>query len=185
MNKGLIRTLFAAAFLLLPLAAFGEGEIWKVVDENGNVTYTDKRPADGSEPMDLPELSVIETDVQIPVADAADAAADEPKQLTLREMRRKYRDFKITAPAQEETFWGTANTVVVSWECSEEVPPEFRVVLTVNGNEQTVEANSSVALTLDRGEHTVQASIRDTRGRAIVTTEAVTFFVKQHSANFG
>ena len=44
MNKGLISALIALVFFLLPLAAFSQGEIYKVVDKDGNVTFTDKKP---------------------------------------------------------------------------------------------------------------------------------------------
>ncbi len=59
------------------------------------------------------------------------------------------------------------------------------MVVEVNGNQQPVQPNSSMELVLERGTHTVQAIVQDARGRAIVTSELVTFFVKQHSANFG
>ena len=39
MNKGMIRALFCAALLAAPLAAHPAGEIYKVVDKDGNVTF--------------------------------------------------------------------------------------------------------------------------------------------------
>ena len=62
MNKGLIIALAFCLVLPAPLAAQSSGEIYKVVDEHGNVTFTDQRPSSGAQPMDLPPLSVIETD---------------------------------------------------------------------------------------------------------------------------
>lgn len=183
MNKGMISTLITLAFFLLPLAAFSQGEIYKVVDENGNVTFTDQRPATGGEPMDLPPLSVIETDVQVPDTPAT-AADQEPKPPTSSELRKQFRDFSITQPEQEQTFWGTANTVVVSWGSSQAIPPEMSVTLYVDGAGQKAPATGGVSLTLERGEHQVRAELRDERGRRIVTTKTVTFFVKQHSQNF-
>ena len=79
MNSGLIRTLSALLALALPLAVAAEGEIYKVVDEDGNVTFTDQRPSDTAQPMDLPPLSVIESGVDVPEpaaeAEAGEAAA--------------------------------------------------------------------------------------------------------------
>ena len=90
--------------------------------------------------------------------------------LTTRELRRQFRDFSITQPLQEETFWGTENTVVVTWGSSAEIPPEMSVMLFVNGEGQKAPAAGSAALTLDRGEHQVYAELRDERNRRIVTT---------------
>jgi hypothetical protein len=58
------------------------------------------------------------------------------------------------------------------------------VRLYVDGAAQDVAGNGSVSLTLDRGEHTVYAELLDARKRRIVSTETITFFVKQHSVNF-
>ena len=183
MNKGMISTLIALVFLLLPLAVFSQGEIYKIVDKDGNVTFTDQRPDAGAQPMDLPPLSVIETDVQTPKTTTA-AADQEPKPPTSRELRKQYRDFSITQPQQEQTFWGTANTVFVSWGSSQAPTPEMSVMLFVDGKGQKAPATGGVGLTLERGEHQVHAELRDERGRRIVTTKTVTFFVKQHSQNF-
>jgi len=183
MNKGMISALIILVFFLLPLTVFSQGQIYKIVDEDGNVTFTDQRPESGAEPMDLPPLSVIETDVQVPETSAA-AADEEPKPPTSRELRKQFRDFSITQPQQEQTFWGTANTVVVSWGSSQAIPPEMSVMLFVDGKGQKAPVAGGVSLTLDRGEHQVYAELRDQRGRRIITTESVTFFIKQHSQNF-
>jgi hypothetical protein len=183
MNKGMISAFITLVFFLLPLAAISQGQIYKIVDEDGNVTFTDQRPESGAEPMDLPPLSVIETDVQVPQTPAA-AVDEEPKPPTSKELRKLFRDFSITQPQQEQTFWGTANAVVVSWGSSQAIPPEMSVMLFVDGNRQKAPVAGGVSLTLDRGEHQVYAELRDERGRRIVTTDTVTFFVKQHSQNF-
>lgn len=184
MNKGMVWTLFTMAFLLLPVSVTAQGEIYKVVDKDGNITFTDQRPSSDAAPMDLPPLSVIETDVPAPAAPAAAADSAEPVPLTPRELRKKFRDFAITSPQNEETFWGTANSVVVTWGSSEPLPDDIKVLLYVDGESQPAPASGSSTLTLDRGEHQVFAELRDVRNRRVLTTETVTFFVKQHSENF-
>jgi hypothetical protein len=184
MNKGMIPVLVSLAFFMLSGASPTAADIYKVVDENGNVTYTDQKPSPGAEPVDLPPLSVVETtkpEVETaPMAATAEAEAPKP-----RDLRKTYSDFRIIQPANEETFWGTANTVVVSWGSTEPVPDSMRVVLYVDGQARDVPGAGSVTLTLDRGEHRVYAELRDARNRRVITTDTVTFFVKQHSVNFG
>ncbi len=184
MNKGLINTLIMLVILLFSSTAFAQGDIYKVVDKDGNVTFTDQAPNDGAQPLDLPPLSVIETDIQVPETPAAGTAADEPKPPTIRQLKKQFRDFKITRPQPEETFWGTANSVVVSWGSSQPIPQNMSARLFVDGAGQNAPAKGGVTLTLDRGEHQVYAQLRDEQNRRIATTDTVTFFVKQHSANF-
>ncbi|MFB3077232.1 MAG: hypothetical protein ACE1Y4_04415, partial [Lysobacterales bacterium] len=95
-----------------------------------------------------------------------------------------YRDFRITRPLPEETFWGTASTVVVTWGSNIPLTPDLSVRLFVDGEVQVAPATGGVSLTLERGEHNVSAELRDARGRRIIRTKSVTFFVKQNSVNF-
>ena len=183
MNKGMIRVAASLLFLLLSLGAWAQSEIYKVVDKDGNVTFTDQRPSADAQPMDLPPLSVIETEPVAPPANAQ-VAAEEAAPPTPRELRKLFSDFKITRPLPEETFWGTENTVVVTWGSAQEMSPEMNVLLYVDGAPQKAPASGSVSLTLDRGEHQVYAELRDGNNRRIVTTDTVTFFVQQHSVNF-
>lgn len=186
MNKGMITLLVSLFFMLLPLSAVSEGQIYKIVNPDGSVTFTDQRPSPNAEPVELRPLSVVGTDSAEPAAATPPEAAVEEaaKEPTARELRRQLSDFRITQPRNEETFWGTANQVTVSWGSSQAIPEGISAVLYVNGEARDVPPSGSVALTLDRGEHRVSAELRDSRKRRIVATDPVVFFVKQHSANF-
>jgi hypothetical protein len=172
------------ALVLLAATPAAVAEIYKVVNPDGSVTYTDQRPATGAEPVDLPPLSVVETDIDTS-AITAKAAADEAREPTLRDLRRQFSDFRITQPQNEETFWGTANTVTVSWGAAQPIPDSLAVTLFVNGRKTAAPDGGSATLTLDRGEHQVYAELRDERNRLVTRTEVVTFFIKQYSQNFG
>jgi hypothetical protein len=180
MNKGWIPVL---VLLLIPLAAQAEGEIYKIVNPDGSVTFTDQRPAPGAEPLNLPPLSVVETEIPVP-EDAGAGAEEASREPTARDLQREYRDFRITQPQSEETFWGTGNQVTVSWGASKPIREDLNVTLYVDGAAQAAPAAGSVTLTLDRGEHQVYAVLRDVNKRRIAVTETVTFFVRQHSVNF-
>ena len=184
MNKGPVSVLLVALCMAAPLTAVAEREIFKIVNPDGSVTYTDQKPAPGAQPVELKPLSVVETDIPAPEVPAAgeEAAAAESTQ---RDLKRMYRDFRITQPANEETFWGSGNQVVISWGASEPLAEGMRVVLYVNGEPQEASGSNSVSVTLDRGEHQVYAILRDANNRRLVSTQPVTFYVKQHSVNFG
>jgi hypothetical protein len=185
MNKGIIRELVCVVFMAAPLAALPAGEIYKVVDKDGNVTFTDQRPSEAAEPLDLPPLSVIETDVPPPATEPQAVTSEEVTKVpTTRELRRQFADFRITQPQAEETFWGTANSVVVAWGSSQPIPSDLSVRLFIDGKPQDVTGNGSLTLTLDRGEHQVYAELLDSRKRPVVTTATVVFFVKQASVGF-
>jgi len=52
----LILVAFSLAIMASPLIA----QVYKTVDKDGNVTYTDQPPPDGSKPIKLAPISVIE-----------------------------------------------------------------------------------------------------------------------------
>ena len=184
MKKGWIPVLVSLAFLVTPLVAVCEGQIYKIVNPDGSITFTDQKPAPGAKPIQLRPLSVVETDFQAPSQAAPDDVAADPPAPTLGDLKRQFRDFAITQPTNEETFWGTENQVTVLWGASQPIQPGMRVILYVNGKAQDVSESGSAILSLDRGEHQVYAELRDENNRRIMTSETVRFFVRQHSVNF-
>ncbi|MDX1555608.1 MAG: DUF4124 domain-containing protein [Xanthomonadales bacterium] len=198
MNKGLVIVLGVLVTALV--AAWSSAvvaQVYKVVDENGNVTYTDQPPADGSGAVVLPEISVVETepeddtaaldataDPTAPTAGGDEALVEEEQPKTPRELRRMFSDFRILSPAPEESLWGTENTVVVSWGASAPYEPGMSVSVYVDGQARDTDPNGNLSITLDRGEHQVYAVLRDADGRRIITTSTVTFYIHQASRNF-
>ena len=133
MKIGTITLLVLLAFTALSSAAYAEGEIYKIVNPDGSVTFTDQKPSPGAEPVQLKPLSVVETET--PPAPAAPATASDPASTepTERDLRRMYSDFSITQPQNEETFWGTANQVTVSWGSAQALQDGMRVVFNKQG----------------------------------------------------
>lgn len=163
---------------LTPLT--GQAQVYRVVDEEGNVTYTDQPPGDGSGPMVLPELSIIETETPPESTGDSPLNENEPGVKTLSELRNMYRDFRIIQPLAEETFWGTANEVTVSWGGMTPLRDGMVVMLYVDGAAQDVTGSASTDLTLERGAHTVYIDLLNGE-KKVRTTPKVTFFVKQAS----
>lgn len=181
--------LFAAALIAVTPGA--RAEVYKVVDENGNVTYTDQAPGPDAKPLALRELSVISPQVTAPKDGAeqtgTDAAAGDQEEVTsIRELRRGYRDFRIVSPTPEQHIWGTGNEVTVAWDAQYKLQPGMMVTFYVDGKAQPPTAQQAITVgRLDRGEHKVYAELFDSRNRRITTTEPVTFFIRQWSVNFG
>lgn len=175
--KSLLMIFFAS--LLMTTASPLMAQVYKVVDENGNVTFTDQPPADGSKPIKLAPISVIEA----PTFEKAPEATGEEgaeKEMSLGYMRRVYKDFAITSPAQEESVWRPDGPVVVTWNVRTELQPGMQVTLYLNGQRHTTTTQPMIPLTgLDRGEHTVKAELKDTKNRLVATAETITFFVRQ------
>lgn len=167
------------ALLLVITASPLTAQVYKVVDKDGNVTFTDQAPADGSGPVELAPISVIEAPKYEtkPAAAEGDEGAEE---LTLRQLRRIYRDFAIVSPQQEESVWRPDGPIPVAWSVGNALQPGMQVTLYLDGSRYTSTTQPMIPITgLDRGEHTLKAELRDNRNRVISSSDSITFFVRQ------
>jgi hypothetical protein len=145
--------------------------IYKVVDEDGNVTYTDQRPSDEAQPMELPELNVLDSRTPVaPMAGDSEESEVEPLRLS------------FTSPENEENIFGTGNTLSVALESNIDLPPTALIVLYLDGQAQ--DPIQSMTYTFDfvpRGEHTLRAELQTNSGRVLAETETITFYMRQAS----
>jgi len=107
------------AFSLLMMSTSLMAEVYKIVDKDGNVSFTDRPPGDGSRPMELPPLSIVEAPVYEKTAREAAAAAgdagEQDTEIPLKTLRRTYRDFAIISPIAEESVWHPEQAVPIAW----------------------------------------------------------------------
>jgi hypothetical protein len=160
MHKLPIATLILLA-LALPAAA---QEIYRVVDENGNVTYTDQKPSDDAEPMELPELNVLEGELG--------ESAENP----LADTGSRSRDFRIEQPADGAVFTPQGDSLEIAMGIAIEVPPTARIVLVLDGRELAPVRSLDASIPApEPGEHRLFARLETPSGRVLGTTDPVTF----------
>lgn len=177
----------AAAVMLLVLVAAGISpgplaaqEIYKTVDENGNVVYTDQKPSDDAVPIKLRELTVVDPvelgdenvvnrgTNQTGEAGGASAASD----LGLR----------IVSPGPEESVVNTAYVLPVQVNVDRELPRGARLAYIVDGDVQVTTRSTSVEIEeIFRGEHQLSVELRSSNGNVMASDGPITFFMRQHS----
>lgn len=171
----LILVAFSLAIMASPLMA----QVYKTVDADGNVTYTDKPPPDGSKPIKLAPISVIEAPTYEKAPDPAKAGG-EGEEIPLRDLRKIYRDFSIISPQSEESVWRPDGPVSVAWSVGNPLQQGMQVSIYLDGAKQATTTEQVIPITgLDRGEHTLAAELRDAKNRKIATAAPVTFFIRQ------
>jgi hypothetical protein len=163
-----------------------QAQVYKVVDENGNVTYTDRPPAEGAKPVDLPPLSVVEApdyeQYNQQRALEKSEGAEEDGEVPLRTLRNIFKDFAIISPGREESIWNPQQPIPVAWSVSSPLKPGMMVSLSVDGVERAKTSQSVIAVDgLERGEHTITAELVDARNRKVATAQPVVFFVRRPS----
>jgi hypothetical protein len=157
-----------------PLAA---QEIYKTVDEDGNVVYTDRKPSEDAEPVTLPELTVVDPvelgDPSAVGAGQSNRSPDDPAS-----------DFglSIVSPRPEETVRNTAYVLAVDVATDRELPSGTRLAYLIDGEvrEQT-RALSTEIEEVWRGEHQLSVELRSGDGEVLAAAGPVTFYMHQPS----
>lgn len=164
--------LVAAVFLAAPHVP--AQQIYKTIDENGNVVYTDQKPTEDAEPIPLPELTVVDP---VDLGNPRAADADERERQTF--------ELTITSPLADEIIINTGYRLDVEVGLDQDLPNGFRLVYLVDGEERLTSRSRSVTIEeVMRGPHTVQVELRTADGRPVATSEPVNFFIRQQSALF-
>jgi hypothetical protein len=181
MKRVMVKTFFQilmACSLAMATNAMS-ADVYKVVDEDGNVTYTDKPPPDGSKPIKLAPISVVEAPIY-EQPKKADAEGEESKEMTLGYLRNHYSDFAIVSPQQEESVWHPEAAMPVAWSTRYQLQEGMQVTVYVDGKQIAKTSDQIIPVSnIERGEHKVEAQLTDTKNRRIATAEPVTFFVRR------
>ena len=176
-----LKTLLLIPVLLSLVIASGSlaAQVYKTVDEDGNVTYTDQPPGDGSNPITLKPISVIEAPTYEKAPDPAKAGG-EGEEIPLRNLRKIYRDFAIISPQSEESVWRPDGPVSVAWSVGNPLQQGMQVTIYLDGAKQATTTDQIIPVDgLERGEHTVTAELKDAKNRRIATAQPVVFFIQR------
>jgi len=162
-------------FLSLPVSA----QLYKGVDEEGNTVYTDT-PFEQAKKLQLPGISVV---APTRIARPASAASDDKADVAKGDAKKTvYRQLSIITPQNKQTFWNNDKLVV-----SVKVTPALdasagdRISIKLDG-QTVIKASTRLQQTitiLDRGEHRIQAAVRNRQGKIIKLSQTVTVHIKR------
>lgn len=168
-------SLMSAAITLILLPGFAQSEIYKSVSADGEVTYSDKS-SPGAERMQKRELSTYN-----------------PPELPVRPSRRParpatsdyYKDFSFIKPQNNATIRNNSGIVMVEVKLNPGLQNNLgHKVQFYLGNEPYGPAVDNYAVTLsnlDRGEHTLSASVINPDGDIQISTLDVDVHLKRES----
>lgn len=167
-------TLLAA---LLATSVAPAGEVYKWVDENGNVHYSDTPVVEEARPADLPEPMTFDApEVTAPPRAASDEGTEDQGPV--------YTEFGFISPKENQVFWATGGEIPVQLALSPGLRPGHAVNLYLNGELTDGSPMGGLGTTLTgvyRGAYNIRAVVVSEDGQELAATEPVTFHVKQRS----
>ena len=182
-----LRTTFSAGALLraaltcglvtalcLPAQA-GESRIYRTVDEDGNVIFTDIPPRDDDESA---EQIVVETpnsfavEEAIPSSDAWIVETDDEE----TEAPFRYTALEIVSPADDEPIRENMGNITVVTNVSPRLQSGHVVRLLMDGSVAQEGPQGTFSLAnVDRGTHTIAVEIADETGNVLIRSSDSTF----------
>ena len=165
----LMRTLLLITGILLAFS--GAAEVYRSVDEDGNVVFTDQ-PSEGAEVIEIDKLQTIKPP---PVRDSDYAPRQEKP-------KPAYTEIRITSPENDLAIRENSGNVSVSISTTPGLRPGDAVFLYLDGKEFNLGNSTGKSFTgLDRGTHQLRAVIKSSDGRILLSSKSVTFHLLRQS----
>lgn len=165
--KSLLVTLSLAS-LLAAGTSYANG-VYKTVDENGRITYSDTPTGKKIDPVDLPQVNT-----QPAVTPQPYLPPTTPK----KDQQAQYR-VSITSPANETQVLPGQRDLSVAADISPELGEGFSAQLYMNGQPYggAQPSSSFVISNIYRGEHRLSVAVLNPSGRVIARSAPVTVYV--------
>jgi hypothetical protein len=164
------------ALLMAFAVTSGASEMWRWVDENGVVHFSD-RPQPGAERIDMRPAQTFTAPPVEPRAPRQSAPEGQADAGT------RYTQLSILSPAEGETLWniGAELNVQLAVEPPLAEAHELRVYLDGARVEDSPQGTQFTLRDVFRGERRLRVSIVDDSERELVSTPTIVFYVQQAS----
>lgn len=159
--------------LSLPLSS--QADIYKTVDENGNVVFTDNPKGQKAQKIELRKTNTQQ-------AIKAPAPPDHSKKQPVSEQATPYQ-LSISSPSDGTYILPGQQTVTVSVELTPALAENHRLQATLNGQRfgSPATGNSIDLNNLYRGSHQLGVIVLDNRGEILARSLTVTIYVQRPS----
>lgn len=165
------------SLILLASPNLFASEVYRVVDAEGNVTFTDSPAANTkAETIDLPKINIAIAPPPRTIEGESKATGEEVP----------YTSARITQPLNNATIPPGQTKVVVTLALKPALQEGHLAQLYIDGRAQgpaTASTSFSVS-NLNRGEHKAYIEVLGGDKKRKAKVDAVTFHVRKHSANY-
>jgi len=159
----------------LSLAVPTQAQIYKWVMPDGSIRYSDK-PQPGGKEVKLPPLQTY-TAPPIPAKAAKKSEASTTQAI-------EYKTFVVQSPKNNEVIRNNAGMISIQLSLEPALRSAHSIEIFMDGKSVGSGKGTRISLTnVDRGSHTIKASVKDESGKAIKQTASVTFHLLRASVN--
>lgn len=162
--------------LLIVVPGAGQAEIYKRINPDGSVEFTDTPQSKDAKPVELVPLPTFTQ----PAANTTPSLSRQPRLSTKQAIR--YTSVTITSPTDDAAIRNNAGNIGVTVTVKPSLQHNHRLVLLMDGNPKTESQSNRFQLTnLDRGTHTLQVRILDQKDTPLLESKLVVFHLLRAS----
>ncbi len=169
-------------YLLILLALYSgltiAADVYKTVDENGNVIFSDK-PSSDAERIHIKEIQTIDSGG---VPESTESAPEGESAAT--DEFGGYYKLQILEPKNDSSFQENSGSLNVSVEVEPAFSPDLghKLVLNMDGKPVTTSSTTQMSVSnVDRGTHTIFVTAVDESGKELIQSDSVTFTMHRYS----
>ncbi len=159
--------------IMTPLVSVA-ATVYKVVDEDGNISFSDK-PSPQAKIIEVKKAPVISMpDVELPEGQAA----EEETEIT-------YQTLLINKPDNDQTIRDNTGSLDIVLALEPALKQQHKIRLSLDGKQvATVDLLNLKLNNIDRGTHEIVAEVIDEESQVVISSEAVTFHMHRFSQLF-
>lgn len=166
-------------WLLITLALPVSAEVYRHVDSDGSVTFSDE-PRDGAEEVEVKPVTTIT------LPKMKDVVADEERGANQRSRQTDdpspYETIRFTSPGNNEAFHSGSGDIEFSVTSSPALRQGHKYEVSLDGQIVGQSAGGSVSVqNVFRGTHEASVAVVDSEGRPIQKGESITFTIHRPS----
>jgi hypothetical protein len=167
----------SVALLLMLCAGAAASEVWRWVDDQGVVHYSD-RPQPGAERVEMKSVQSYQAP-QVAPQPGSNVAEPNAEQ----EEQAPYSRLSIVAPSDGETLWNIGGELNVRLTMNPPLASGHELEIYLDGQrvDGVPQATQFTLGEVYRGEHRLRASIVDASGRELASSATIVFYVQQAS----
>ena len=166
---------YFALLLLFFTTLLSAETVYKSVDKNGNIIFTDQ-PVEGAEKIEIREAQSVE------IPEARSIKLSPPDSVI---EKKEYNDISIISPLHDSTIHDNNGSVSIDAELSPDLFTGDKIVFYLDGM-QVAEGESlqHVLNNIDRGSHTINVAVVNSENREIKRSDDVVFHLRRASKLF-
>jgi len=162
--------------LLILLSTVSQAALYKSIDANGSVTYSDQPNLKTDQPLILPSENVIQSIPSTPTKTTSK---------TPTATSNNYKTLQILTPSNESNLRSNNGNITLTLQLEPALQTQHQLRILLDGNE--VRLSSTLQITLNnipRGQHNLSVQVIDANKRVLLQSPSHTVYLQRHSKFF-